>query len=220
MIGTSWPPSRDFQLPSRQGISSTCSSITKRWLWLIIDRVFEEKTSGGIRETTKDIQTLWPPVLHREELEYLFLFLLPCLLNNYISLHAHFLPRKWKFYIWIKLAKRRCGLQCQKWRCIEHLKTHSRGHYFLIIDWLGVRIDRHNQIMRLFTVSFRLFISLSPKTSPGVREQWNNFFSASTHWRLCVPWRVTPGASWSTATKQISWFCDCKERKLCFSLLL
>ena len=36
-------------------------------------------------------------------------------------------------------------LQCQKWRCMEHLKAHSRGHYLLIIHWLGVRIDRHNQ---------------------------------------------------------------------------
>ena len=178
MIGTSWPPSRDFQLPSRQGISSTCSSITKRWLW-IIDRVFDEENAGVIRKTTKDIQTLWPPVLHRGELEW-FLLIFPHVCWT-ITFFTRFLQRKWKFYIWIKLAKRRCGLQCQKWRCIEHLKAHSRGHYFLIIDWLGVRIDRHNQIMRLFTVSFSLFISLSPKTSPGVREQWNNFFSASTH---------------------------------------
>ena len=66
-----------------------------------------------------------------------------------------FLLRNGKFYIWIKLAKRRCGLQCQKWRCMEHLKAHSRDHYLLIIHWLGVRIDRHNQTIVHFLNSIQ-----------------------------------------------------------------
>ena len=87
-----------------------------------------------------------------------------------------FIAEKWKvLYIWIKLAKRRCGLQCQKWRCIDYLKAHSPDYYLLIIGWLRLRIDRHNKIILLFTFRIPIILTIVFSFDP-----W--FFIYTTTW--------------------------------------